>query len=140
MNLNLPKDFPKVTLCWFCQKDIQNHSGAWQIKESPGSLGRESIRIRCFRHVPENEIIYSWIKEDGVWIMSSIILNYKNFIIYSIIQAPRASNILVDGASIMYERRKNADLLTVMELPPYWILQSNLQKINQKILTYSILK
>lgn len=140
MNLNnLPDDFPKVTPCWFCNKNIQNHSGAWRTEDSKVATKRDHIiRLSCFRHFPDNDIIYRWRKENDEWLLSSIIINYKHLIIHAIISAPPQSKYFKDGDCILFERNNN-DIIKLTNLPQYWIFLYPLIKINQKLTTYSVM-
>lgn len=134
----LPHDFPPITPCWFCKKNIQDHSGAWQTKQT-NTVVEDSVRIACYRHLPDNEIIYRWIKENDEWILTAIIFNYKDFIVHAVIKAPNTSHFFKDGVCTLFERRKNGEVANLMDLPLYWILQSSIDKVNQKIKTYSVI-
>lgn len=136
---NLPTDFPKITLCWFCNKNMQNHSNTKAIEDNKVTAKQENIiRLSCFRHLPHNNIIYRWRKENDEWKLSSIIVNYKHLIIHAVISAPPPSKYLQDGDCMLFERN-NMDIIKLTNLPKYWIFLYPLNKINQKLITYSVM-
>jgi len=134
---NLPINFPSDTPCWFCNKNIQNHSGAWRTERKLNFT--KTIKLSCFRHEPNNDIVYRWIEDNENWKLTSIIINYESYILYTAMSVFNPNGLIKDGDGIIYERKSNGDINKIARLTPYWIFQFSLDLINKKLITYSIL-